>query len=589
VLTRVRIRNFKRFEDVSFELGPAVVLIGPNNSGKTTALQALALWELGRDHWLAKRSLSDAPEKRPGVAINRRDLVSLPVPHANLLWRNLRRLETKYTNGKPHTRKFRIDVTVDGISDGKPWSCGFEFDYSNEESFLCRPVRQPGSEEEKVKDAKFTEVPPEAKDVQIAFLPPMSGLAAVEPKWEPGRINVLIGEGQTAQILRNLCYQIYETSRTDPVDDHWGDLCTQIAALFGVTLEPPDFVGTRGEITMQYRERDGTVLDISSAGRGLQQTVLLLAHLYAHPHTVLLLDEPDAHLEILRQRQIWRLLTETAAKQGSQIVAASHSEVVLNEAADKDMVIAFVGRPHRIDSRETGKQVLKALREIGFQDYYQAEQTGWVLYLEGETDLSILREFAEKLGHEARTHLERPFFHPLNSNNPRPARDHFHGLREAKPDLVGIAIFDRIERSLHSDSGLTETMWRRREIENYLCREDVLLAYARQQDAADDLFSRAEAARREDAMKQTIAEIAGALATLGQPSPWSEDIKASDEFLNRLFDRYFEKLGLPNQMRKTNYHVLARLVMPEQIDAEVNEKLDAIVAVARQARAAGLP
>ena len=45
---------------------------------------------------------------------------------------------------------------------------------------------------------------------------------------------------------------------------------------------------------------------------------------------------------------------------------------------------------------------------------------------------------------------------------------------------------DRIERSLHSESGLVETMWRRREIENYLCREDVLLAYARQQDAADD-------------------------------------------------------------------------------------------------------
>jgi hypothetical protein len=160
---------------------------------------------------------------------------------------------------------------------------------------------------------------------------------------------------------------------------------------------------------------------------------------------------------------------------------------------------------------------------------------------------------------------------------------------QAKSDLVGVAIFDRIERSLHSDSGLVETMWRRREIENYLCREDVLLAYARQQDAADDLFGRAEAARREDAMRQTIAEIAGALATLGKPSPWSEDIKAPDEFLNRLFDRFFEKLGLPNQMRKTSYHVLARFVRPEQIDAEVGEKLDAILAVARQARAAGLP
>jgi hypothetical protein len=40
-------------------------------------------------------------------------------------------------------------------------------------------------------------IPKEAAGVKVAFLPPMSGLAAVEPKWEPGRINVLLGEGQT--------------------------------------------------------------------------------------------------------------------------------------------------------------------------------------------------------------------------------------------------------------------------------------------------------------------------------------------------------------------------------------------------------
>ena len=47
----------------------------------------------------------------------------------------------------------------------------------------------------------------------------------------------------------------------------------------------------------------------------------------------------------------------------SQIIAASHSEVVLNEAAGRDLVVAFVGKPHRIGDR--GSQVQKALREIG--------------------------------------------------------------------------------------------------------------------------------------------------------------------------------------------------------------------------------
>ena len=41
MLTRLRIKNFKRFDDVDIELAKSVVFIGPNNSGKTTALQAL--------------------------------------------------------------------------------------------------------------------------------------------------------------------------------------------------------------------------------------------------------------------------------------------------------------------------------------------------------------------------------------------------------------------------------------------------------------------------------------------------------------------------------------------------------------------
>lgn len=114
----------------------------------------------------------------------------------------------------------------------------------------------------------------------------------------------------------------------------------------------------------------GNKLDLSSSGRGLQQTLLLLAYLYTNPGAVLLLDEPDAHLEILRQRQIYNLLVDVATKQNSQIIAASHSEVVLEEAAEKGTVIAFVGKPHRLNDR--GSQLLKSLQSIGWDQYYQA-------------------------------------------------------------------------------------------------------------------------------------------------------------------------------------------------------------------------
>jgi hypothetical protein len=419
-------------------------------------------------------------------------------------------------------------------------------------------------------------VPEIAAAVKVAFLPPMSGLAATEDLLQDGAINIRIGQGRTAEVLRNLCFKIFSASE----QSSWNALVEQIRNLFGVTLKPPQFLQETGQITMVYEDR-GTELDLASSGRGLQQTLLLLAHLYTHPRTVLLLDEPDAHLEILRQRQIYRILTVTAQSQGCQVIAASHSEVLLNEAADRDVVVAFVGRPHRIDDR--GNQLLKSLRSIGFEQYFQAEQTGWVLYLEGSTDLAILQAFADLLDHPAKTALEQPFVFYV-ANQPPKAREHFFGLREAKTDLVGIAVFDSIPGDLQGSGALVELKWRQREIENYLCFPETLLAYAGQvDDSPGPLFEPAVRERQTTAMRQAIEEVAGALRTLGRPEAFGPGIKASDDFLSPVFQKYFEKLSMRNLMQKTDFHALARLVPKERIDPEIAEKLDRILEVSKTA------
>lgn len=581
MLTHIHIKNFKKFGEVDFELGQSVVLIGPNNSGKTTALQALALWDTGLRRWLERRGRKSPAQQRLGVAINRRDLIATPVPDANLLWHDLHVRNVERNNGSQSTQNIRVDITVEGVTNGVEWKCGLEFDYANQESFYCRPLRLSETIKEKSKDAQPSRmpVPAEAEQVRVSYLPPMSGLADREFIKQPGEIGVLIGQGQTAQVLRNLCYGIYdrqdENGKHDPIE--WEEITQQIRSLFGVTLLPPQYIVERSEVIMSYRDENSTELDVSSAGRGLQQTLLLLAHLYSNRNTVLLLDEPDAHLEILRQRQIYQLLTETAKKRGSQIIAASHSEVILNEAADRDMVVAFVGKPHRIDDR--GSQVLKSLRDIGFDDFYQAEQTGWVLYLEGATDLSILHTFAKTLNHQAFQRLDRPFLHTVGTNVPQQARDHFYGLREAKRNLTGIAVFDRLDKELQSNSPLVEMMWDRREIENYLCMEEVLLQYA-QGKGNPDLFANSQ----EIVMQECIDEITSALRTLRNEDPWSPDIKATDDFLDPLFALYFKKLKLPNLLRKTDYHILAEFVPANLIDQDVTNKLDMILKVAAGAK-----
>lgn len=574
MLTSLRVKNFKRLEDVEIELGKTVVFVGPNNSGKTTALQALALWEIGLRKWAEKRSTKDTPEKRPGVTINRRDLIAVPVPDANHLWKDLHVRAIQRENGKQDTRNIRIDILVSGVTDGETWDCGFEFDYANQESFYCRPLRV-------TEDAQRgrMRVPPMLVETPIivAFLPPMSGLAATEDRLQDGAVNVRIGEGRTAEVLRNLCFQIQSAEN----QSSWKALVSQIKNLFGVTLNQPQLIKERGQITMSYHE-GGIDLDLASSGRGLQQTLLLLAHLYSHPRTVLLLDEPDAHLEILRQRQIYQILTQTADVQGCQVIAASHSEVLLNEAADHDIVVVFVGKPHRIDDRRS--QVLKSLRAIGFDQYYQAEQTGWVLYLEGSTDLAILQAFARILDHPATEILEQPFVHYV-ANLPPKAKDHFFGLQEAKPDLVGIALFDSIPQELHENGPLCELKWRQREIENYLCYPETLLAFADQVEGEPGpLFESELKNRQRMAMQEAMDEVVAALRTLGRPDPFGPEIKASDDFLGPVFQKYFEKLAVRNLMLKTDYHALAHLVPKGRIDPEIKEKLDRIVEVASHAK-----
>lgn len=568
MLTRLILRNFKLFGSVEVELGDRVVFIGPNNSGKTSALQALAMWDIGLKRWIEKRGLEEAPRQRPGVTINRRDLIAVPVPDANLLWRNLHVRDSSQDKG---TQNVRIDIIVHGVSEGATWECGLEFDYANDESFYCRPLRLSES-----KTPNRMIIPEQAGKTRLAFLPPMSGLSATETRLDPGAINVRLGEGRTAEVLRNLCYQIFSNRGGR---EQWAALTRQIEHLFGVELEEPKYVAERGEITLSYRQ-SGVRLDISSSGRGLQQTLLLLAHLMVNRGSILLLDEPDAHLEILRQQQIYQILTETARQHGNQIIAASHSEVLLNEAADRDMVIAFVGRPHRIDDR--GSQVLKSLKEIGYDQYYQAEETGWVLYLEGSTDLAILRVFAEKLKHPASAPLERPFTCYVG-NQPNKARAHFYGLREAKADLVGFALYDKLPGDLAQDPNLAQHEWRRREIENYFCTRDTILAWTRDfavRTAEGPLFAQ----QWENVMNETIAEVEDALSTLGKPSPWSEESKVTDDFLNPLFDKFFRKLQLPNLMQKTDYHELARFVSADALDAEVREVLDEIATIAARAK-----
>ena len=568
MLTKIIIRNFKLFDEVEIPLGNGFVFVGPNNSGKTSALQALTLWHTGLQKWAerhASKDKNEIPAKRPGVTVNRLDLVTLPVAEVDLIW-----LNRKVRRGS--NQNIRIELIVEGISQGEAWKCGLEFDYANQEAFFCRPLKT-GSDN----NADRMEVPQKALDVRLAFLPPMSGLATEEALIQEGRINVLVGQGQTAEVLRNLCYRVYEGNT-----ENWESLVRHIKDLFGVVLGEPKFLVNRGTVVMDYTDKNGeTSLDLSSSGRGMQQVLLLLSHLYDNPsNTVFLLDEPDAHLEILRQRQIYNRINEVAENQHSQIISASHSEVLLGEAVQRDSAVAFLGAPH-ILGKNKQSHLMNSLREIGFEYYYGAEQKGWILYLEGETDLRILQAFAERLEHPAKKILQDPLVKYV-SNLPNKAREHFHSLKEAKNDLRGFLLLDRTDKELRNAENLSEFMWKKCEIENYLCNRTAIIAYVTEGLDKGNLFDSTEISEREETIKKEMDKLEKAFQTLNRPEPFSDAIKASDDFLVPLFKNFTTSLNQSTSMtlHKKDFYKLVEHIPLEEIDEEVKVALDNIVDVA---------
>lgn len=567
MITRLTINNFKKLENVSFELGNAVVLIGPNNSGKSTILQALTLWDIGMKKWAEKLRLSkQSKKKRSGVAINRKDLIFLTVPDSKLIWNNLRVREVNRTDDKHKTENIKIIISAEGVYKERNWVSSLEFDFSNSESIYCRPFNYYTSHEP---DIMISEI---AFNERVAYLQPMSGLAAQEDKLTAGSIDVRIGLGKTSDVLRNIIYQmIYpEREKDERISNSWNELCKIIKEKFLLELIEPVYIKETGTIEMKYKE-NGAVFDLSSGGRGFHQTLLLLAYLFSYPNTIILLDEPDAHLEVIRQRDIYHLLVELSRKQNSQLIIASHSEVVLQESGDADTVVAIFGnKTKNLNNRNEISHFRKSLTDIGWDEYHRALQNKHILYLEGSTDLLMLKEFAKLLDHPLEKELNRINIHYLNNNLPNKAKEHFYALREIITDLRGAALFDSLEKKDMPDQRLNILTWERKEFENYFGFPFILRRYA--DSKSESLFEQNRIGIMEKCIKRNT--LPRALENLDDS--WWKTTKISDDYLVKIFEDYFDALDLPNIFRKSSYSELIRFLKPEEVDPEIKFKIDEI-------------
>ncbi len=564
MISKISIKNFKKLENISFTTAKSVVLIGPNNAGKTTLFQALCLWELGVTAFLHAKQKQDLDGKGY-VIINRRDLMNSPIVDARFLWKD-KKVTSKRENVQNGQIHIPLEIELQGENDGKAWVCRAEFTFSNAESITCRLLTG---------YSQMQELYQQDMGIRFGFLQAMSGLAISEDKLTQGSIDRKLGEGRTAEVLRNICFNILypETTKSSQYqpEENWQKLVKNIKQLFGATIEKPEYIRSTGLIDLFYTENK-IRYDVSSAGRGFQQTLLLLAYLYSHPNTTLLLDEPDAHLEVIRQREIFQMLNQVAIEVGSQIFIASHSEVVLDEAAEHAQVVALIeNQIIEINDNKHIKALRKALTNIGWEKYYLARLKKHILYLEGSTDLEMLLGFSRLLKHPVEQLLSEANIHYLGNNLPNDAKSNFVAIQPFIPNLKGLAIFDKLEKNIE-ERPIEILSWTKREIENYFARPHILKRYA---------MSLAIEHKKDEKQFESIMDAAIVNNTLPrrlnnlEDSWWSEG-KLTDEWLDLIFPEFYEQIKLTPIFRKGAYYQLIRLLKSNEIDSEIVDKLDRI-------------
>lgn len=488
MITRLILRNFKNVGEQTYDFTQFDLLVGRNNSGKSTVLQALAIWQFCVDEFHRSKRAG-----AKGIQVVLPNFTALPLPEFNLLWKDRTDRAYPVENGKKKQEFILIEVLIEWQGEnGKTDEFGVELRYHSPQTIYAIPV---GGWQ------KFRTCEKQDALPRIAYVPPFSGLEPTEKWLDDAPIRQQAGKGQPGSVLRNLLLQVCPTPKglraakghSAPAD--WQELAAVVERWFSVKISAPQYEsGKDVYITVEYRQ-NGKDYDIIAGGSGFHQTLTLLAFLYGYQPTTILLDEPDAHLHVNLQREILDYFKRKSAERNTQFLIATHAEEFVKGVDASQIVSLLKQTPTRIQSTP---DVLRAMADVSNEEVVQLMPSPYILYVEGESDERILRAWAAACGVLAE--IDRVCFKTMGgggkANMRERADQHFDALKQILPDAKRLMLFDHDDsaEAFHpkpDNPALAE--WKRKNIENYLLVPDAWKRAALRVLACDegDLFAQA--------------------------------------------------------------------------------------------------
>jgi hypothetical protein len=468
MITQLTLRNFKSVGKQIYNFTPFDLLVGRNNSGKSTVLQALAIWQFCVDEFhRSKRSGSR------GIQVVLPNFTALPVPEFNLLWKDRTDRHWPLVNGTKKQEYILIGIDVEWRQPtGESRSFGVELRYHSAQTIYAIPS---GGWEVFRTCEQRGDLP------KIAYVPPFSGLEPTEKWLDEAPIRQQVGKGQPGSVLRNLLLRVCpphprgtgRALKNDTTPVAWKELADIVGRWFSVEIHEPGYDSAKDVyITVEYRQNDKD-FDIIAGGSGFHQTLTLLAFLYGYQPTTILLDEPDAHLHVNLQREILDFFKRKGVEKGTQFLIATHAEEFVR-GVDVGQLVSLLNQvPRRVQS---APEVLRAMAEVSNEEIARLMASPYILYVEGESDERILRAWANPCGAQAA--MDKVCFKALGGGDKQlmktRADEHFTALKQIIPEVKRLMLFDYDEKSTFhpepDNPALVE--WKRKNIENYLLVAD---------------------------------------------------------------------------------------------------------------------